>query len=136
MTWLAPKLNKRVQIIIPTQDPNDDGGFDLEFESPLSTVWMGFKPVKFKGAESDYIRGEQINEAISHEFLARKLSVNACGITDFMPLKTNYFLFLEKTSSTKGRLFRVRGVRNVEEQDEYLIIKVEEIEERGTGYPE
>lgn len=148
MSWLIPKLNKRVQIGKSIQTNNENGGFDLTFNT-LLTVWMGLKPLVYKGVWQDYIRGEQVNENVTHEFIARRLSLSSLGkelsssfsaafdsITDFMPLKTEYYLFLQNPSTVKGRLFRIRGVINVGENDEYLKIGVEEIEERGTGYPE
>lgn len=163
MSWLAPILNKRVQILKPTQRPNEDGGFDFGFGIsvgegfefgpfsdlvPLLTIWMGIKPVTFKGSGAKYIRGEQVNENISHEFTARKMAVASLGkefglgfsisykfMPDLMPLKSDYFLFLQRGSNVKGRLFRIHDVINNKEQNEYLNIGAEEIEERGTGYP-
>lgn len=148
MTWLAPQLNRRVQIGKPVQMPNDDGGFDLTFDT-LLTIWMGIKPVTFKGAGSSYIRGEQINENITHVFTARRMAISSLGrtysrafsaafdsIEDLGLLKTDYFLFLQQGSTVKGRLFRIHEVTNKNERDEYLVIGAEEIEERGTGYTE
>ena len=34
MTWLAPKLRERIQILKPELDPNTDGGFDRIFGRP------------------------------------------------------------------------------------------------------
>lgn len=163
MAWLIPKLTHRVQILKPTQEPNDDGGFDFgfgipmgegfesgsfEYLSPLKTVWMGLNPVGYKGTGLKYIRGKQVSENVTHEFVARYLSVLALGkafsggfdsgyksMSDLSPLKSDYYLFLENGSKVKGRLFKIDSISNDKEQDEFLSIAAEEVEERGTGYP-
>jgi len=147
MTWLAPDLSRRVQIGKPTQVANDDGGFDWGFDV-LMTVWMGLRPMRFKGSGSRYIRGEQINENSTHVFKVRRLAISSLGrayardfgigfdsMEDLGLLKSDYHLFLEQGSTVKGRLFRIHDVVNKNERDEYLEIDAEEIEERGTGYP-
>ncbi len=147
MTWLAAKLDERVQIGNPVQVANAAGGADFSFNT-LLTVWMGLKPITFKGAGSQYIRGEQINEAITHEFSVRSIAVAQLGreygsgfsiAFKFMPnlktLKSDYFLFVQRGSTVKGRLFRIHGVTDNKEQREYLRITAEELEERGTGWP-
>jgi len=148
MTWLIPQLKERVQIGKPVQTANDNGGFDFSFDV-LLTIWMGLKPSRFAGRGPEYIRGEQINENITHEFICRKSAVESLGrdfakgfsegfdsIEDLAPLKSDYFLFLQRGSAVKGRLFRIHGVTDNKEQREYLKIGAEEIEERGTGWPE
>ena len=163
MSWICPKLVNRVQILKPTQDPNEDGGFDFGFGrpfgdgfggegfgylAPLTTVWMGIFPVGYKGSGSKYIRGKQVNEAVTHEFIVRHLAVANLGkafgggfdvgfkvMPDLGPLKSDYYLFFQRNSSVKGRLFRIDSISNVKESNEYFSIAVEEIEERGTGYP-
>jgi hypothetical protein len=144
MSWLAPKLNRRVQIGKPSQTENDAGGFDFAFDTVI-TVWMGLSSLE---SLSRHIRGEQINENVTHTFIVRKNAVdslgNECGVgfsdafgkASLMPLKSDYFLFLQKGSTTRGRLFRIYGMRNVDERNEYYMIEAEEIEERGSGYPE
>lgn len=162
MTWICADLNERVQILIPDQVPNDNGSLDLLFGNamsegfafgpfdnltPVKTIWMGLKPVSFQGRGSQYIRGEQINENITHSFKCRKISIEDLGhqfgigfsssfkfMSDLMSLKSNYFLFLESGSSVKGRLFRIHDVVNRKEDNEYYNIGAEEIEEKGTGY--
>lgn len=161
MTWLIPQLNARVQILRPTQRPTDEGGLDLVFGvpfggafeesgfnmlAPLLTIWMGFQPIGYRGG-TKYVRGKQVSETATHEFLCREKAVSNLGkefslafseafkyMSDLAPLKSNYYLFLQKGSSVKGRLFRVLESSNVREQDEYLSVIAEEIEERGTGY--
>jgi hypothetical protein len=132
MAWQVPKLIHRVKIGEVSQTANDDGGFDLAFTS-LLTVWMGFKPLKFKNSGLQYIRDEQINETVTHEFLVRKLSVASLS-SDLMPLKSEYFLLLKKHGDTQGRLFQIRNVTIVDETDEFLRIGAEENEERTVGF--
>lgn len=148
---------------MPTQNPNEAGGFDFGFGrpfgdgfedggfdylAPLKTIWMGCKPVGYKGTGSKYIRGRQVGENVTHEFICRHLSVAHFGkkfskgfdsgykqMADLGPLKADWYLFLENGSSVKGRLFKIDSMINVNEQDEYLSIAAEEVEERGTGYP-
>jgi len=50
-------------------------------------------------------------------------------------LKSDYYLFVQMKSATKGRLFKIDSIVNINEQGELLSIATEEIEERGTGYP-
>ena len=146
MTWLAAKLNKRVQIGNPIQRANDEGGFDFSFDVIL-TVWMGMNLVGNKGAFLNYLRGQQINETATHKFIVRKIAVQELGrefslafsnafkyMPDLMPLTSDYFLFLQKSNSIEGRLFRILGAKEVKERNEYLEIDAEEIEERGAGH--
>jgi hypothetical protein len=163
MSWICKDLRERVQILIPRQTPNDENGsLDLlfgnamggGFESgpfdnllPVKTIWMGFKPLSFQSSGSQYIRGEQINENVTHQFKCRKIAVDDLGKSfssgfaigyKFMPdlasLKSNYFLFVERGSSVKGRLFKIHDITDNREDREYLKIGAEEIEERGTGF--
>ena len=163
MTWLTPQINQRVQILKPRQVPNNDGGLDFcfgtpvneAFESgsfdslaPLMTVWMGVKPVGFKGSGRKYIRGEQVSEVVTHEFTLRNEEIASLGkefdsafgldfkgMADLCPLKSDYFLQLERYTAVKGRLFRIDSLKNVGENEEYLSIAAEEIESRGAGAP-
>ena len=147
MTWLTPQLSERVQIGTPTQPANDAGGFDFTFNA-ITTLWMEFKPITFKGASVKYVRGEQTSETDTHTFKVREIELSSLGkaftaafsddfdsIADLNALKTQYFLFVEKGSSSKGRLFRIKGTTNHNEDDEYITIVAEETEERGTGWP-
>lgn len=144
MTWLTPQLDKRVQIGTPSQVSNDDGGFDFEFESVV-TLWMGCKPI----SPGRFIRGEQVNEKSTHQFTVRKVELENIGmafangfsigfdsVSNLNLVKGDYYLFLESGPSYKGRLFKVNAAMNNNEQDEVYLILAEEIEERGTGYPE
>ena len=97
----------------------------------LMTVWMGFKPIWYKTSGSKYIRGEQVNEVATHEFTARVLefstlgkefglgfSVDFKGMADLSPWKSDYFLFVQKDTSVRGRLFRILEAQNNNEEDE------------------
>lgn len=142
MTWLASELRERIEIKTGEQTEQDDGSFSLSFTT-LATLWAGIKPV----SEGEYIRGQQIGKNITHEFKVRRSSVESLGtefssafssgydtISDLMPLKSDYFIFLQRGSSSKGRLFRIRQIVDHNERRELLRIRAEEIEEKGTGY--
>lgn len=163
MSWLTPRLSKQVQILIPNQIPNEEGGADLVFGMPMEgafdvggfdhlapvlTVWMGMKPVTFKGSGSKYIRGKQVNEAVTHGFEVRSIEVSELGkefglgfnigfkfMPNLMGLKSDYFLLAQDGSTVKGRLFRIHDVMDNNEGGEYLNVAAEEIEERGVGWP-
>jgi hypothetical protein len=153
MTWLAPKLKERVEIQKAVQTPSDDtGGYDRTYQT-LLTIWAGFEPVNKPDSTSDtgtsrYIRSQQTQTLSTHKFLIRKVAVRTLNtefsaafnedfdiIYDFSNLKSEYFIFVKKSSSTKGRLFRINTIINVQENDEYFQLRTEQIEEKGTGYP-
>ena len=151
MTWLVSKLNKKIQVRIPVDTPNQAGGFDRSYETQ-STIWGGFKPVK----QASYVRGNQtislgINnqERGTHEFIIRRVAIDTLGrqfgfgfsvgydsIADLMALKSELFFFVELGATTKGRLFRIINIRDNKEQKEFVIARCEEIEEQGTGATE
>lgn len=142
MTWLVPKLKNRVFLQTAAQTENStSGGFDRSY-STVATIWAGLKPVK----KSWYTRREQTEEADTHEFLIRRCALSAIGGAyssgystgfdmggDLTAIKSNYFIFVKKGSSVKGRRFRIRGIENADEGDEYYKARAEEIEEIGTG---
>ena len=162
MSWICANLRERVQVLIPEQNPNDNGSLDLEFGQPMGdsfefgqfdklapvkTIWAGLKPISFQGRGAQYVRGEQINENVTHAFKIRKSSLDDLGkefglgfssafkyMADLIGLKSNYFLFVERGSSSKGRLFRVHDVVDHREDREYYNIGAEEIETKGDGY--
>lgn len=147
MTWLCPKLNRRVQIGTASQTANDEGGFDFEFNSLLS-VWMGLKPIAYRNTiRTEYIRGVQISEIDTHWFVVRKCAIVNLGkefqrsfsyaftaIEDMSMVKSDYFLFVQKDSTVNGRLFRINNISDNNDQGEYFNITAEEIEQRGTGF--
>jgi hypothetical protein len=129
------------------QTENADGGFDRTYTT-LGTYWAGLKEVSLQASYIMAIRGQNTNENITHEFIVRRESVKNYGksvtsgyssgfnnIADIAPLKNDYFIFLNEGSTIKGRLFRIKGIKRDEDRKEYIKIMVEEIEERGTGWP-
>lgn len=139
MSWLVPKLGNRIQIRKAVQTPNDAGGATQTYET-LTTVWAGIKP------QSDYIRairGANGDEADTHTFIMRACAVYNFGKAfssgyssgfkdeDIYPVKADYFLFDEAGLTTKGRLFKITGVKIDEENSEYVEMKTREIEESG-----
>lgn len=147
MTWLAHRLRERIEIRKATQIPNDAGGMDRGYTT-LITIWAGIKPIALTTAQTAYIRGKQIEDIETHEFIVRRAAVSSLGcafakvfanafdsVGDLAPLKSEWFIFL-KRGMVKGRTFKIsRGVDN-NEQGEFLRIKAREVEETGTGYPE
>jgi hypothetical protein len=110
MTSLFAKLDERVQILKPKDDPNSiTGGFDREYEH-LLTVWMSFKPSGAgvsKNAGGMYVRGVQVDERVTHVFESRREAVEELGssfylgfsnafdsISDRNPMKSDYFFFV------------------------------------------
>jgi len=144
MTLLRHKLRERVQVRTPVQSPNDDGGFDRSYTT-MATIWAGFKAVK-KGF---YVRGVQVEEAATHEFLMRRTAIDtlgggysqgfssgfSTGYHDLSHIKSNCFLFVQRGSTTKGRLFRIHEFEDAKERREYYKIRAEEIEEVSPNYP-
>lgn len=142
MAWLANRLRERVQIRQPVQTENaTTGGFDRSYTT-LLTIWAELIPIK----ESAYRRQEQIKFEETHELTCRRVAVETLGfsyskgfstgfdsIYDFAVLKSSFYVFVQRGSTVKGRLFRIRDVKDVKERREYLEIRLEEIEEAGTG---
>ena len=126
--WIAPRLNKHVQIVQPVQTESSAGGFDQSY-TILRTVWMGFMPIK----HTTYMRWSSVDDlnTITHECIARRSAFDI--IAGLNLAKTEYFLMMEKDTYNKGRLFRIRRMMDVDENHEYLSILIEEVEERGTG---
>lgn len=148
MARLTPTLRHRVQIRTPIQTANDDnGGYDLEYTT-IATLWMGMKVSRFQGRGAEYVDNEQVNTSVTHNFKVRNIELSSIGrafspafsngfdsVVDLFALKTDYFLFLEKGSATKGRSFRIHSVTNDHERDHFFNIGAEEIETVGTGGP-
>jgi|GEM_PF-3535535 len=148
MSWILPSLDTQVQVGKPANTPNAEGGADFSFEN-LMTVWMGFKPVGYKTSGTKYVRGKQVNMAVTHEFKVMALEVENLGreftaafgigfkgIGTLSPLKSDYFLFVQEENVSAGRLFRIHEAQKVREEDEYMSILAEEVEEQGTGWGE
>lgn len=145
MGYLAPKLNRRIQVCIANQTANADGGIDFGY-TVQTTIWA---EVKNTPDYISYIRGEQLAEKRTHTFTVRNSAVESLGksfsaafntgfkeMGDLAQIKSDWFIFLERGSTVKGRLFKVRGLNRDERRKEYIVISADEIEERGTGAPE
>jgi head-tail adaptor len=151
MGYIAPKLKQRVQIQMPVQTPNDRGGFDLTYET-IKTIWARISDTSNTAAKYTMMVGFQ-NQSdgnmVTHEFMMRMSAVSDLGrqtgkgfdtsfdgIADLNPLKSEYFLFLQRGSTSKGRRFRVVSIQRDETFQEMVKIGAKEIEESGTGAQE
>ena len=108
MTWMADKLNKRIQIRKGVQTPNSNGGYDRSYTT-LTTIWAGLNEVSgtFRNFV-EVIRGESISAYDTHEFLVRNSAIKKLGqgfeekgfsdgfdaIEDISSVKSDYFIFL------------------------------------------
>lgn len=170
MSWLAPKLRHKIQLLKGIQTPNAIGGFDLTFQL-LTRIWAQTK-VFFEDSSTGgiaIVRGVGISDLETHEFKVRYsavIGITERGLTDAFspsefssyasaglskefdksfdsqfdsvidmdPVKSDYFIFLESGTRTKGRLFRINRIVRDENFKEYLKIKCYLIDERGVGY--
>ena len=150
MSWQVPKLKHRIQIRKTTQAPNEDtGGFDRGYET-LLTVWAGMKEASSYTKYVSYIRGGKTDEKlVTHDFFVRYVAVKNLGkaftsafssgfdsIEDLNPLKSDYFIFLQNSSTVKGRLFQIVDAMRDDDRKEWFKFRTKEIEEHGTGAPE
>lgn len=130
MTWLAPKLNRRIDFCKPIQNPESDGSFERDYEVIIS-VWAGLEVVN----PLSYIRQNNIGVDVTHRIIVRNVAVkaleNLSGEETLNPLKTNYFIFLRQESTSRGRRFIIKNVSKFKEEDEYYILLVQELEEEG-----
>jgi hypothetical protein len=139
---MAPKLKDRVQFLQGVDTPNSSGGFDRSY-TELTSCWADVKNV------SKYIqavRNEQTTDVWTLEIKVRKASVDQLGIAyssgfsngydsipDINPIKSDMYCFIEAGKNYKGRLFRVEGTNLDEKNSEYVLIRLREVEEHGTG---
>lgn len=144
MSYMAPKLNHRVQFKQGVYTPNDNGGMDRGYTT-LTSCWAEIKNVsKFIEA----VRNESITDVYTLEIKVRKSSVDRLGVAfskafssafnsipDINPIKADFFCLIESGASYKGRLFKVTGTKLDEKNNEYLLIRLKEVEEHGTGGP-
>jgi len=151
MGYLAPKLKQRIQIQTSNQEPNDRGGFDLTYTT-LSTIWAKLSHVSNTSAK--FVRAVLFQNAnpediVTHEFTVRLSAIKYLGrevgkafssafdgIEDLAPLKSEYFIFLQKGSTVKGRRFRIISIQRDDNFSELMKIGVKELEESGTGAQE
>jgi head-tail adaptor len=144
--YLAPKLKHRIQIQIPTLTENNDGGFDRGYTT-ITRIWAGIKELS---DYSRYIRHVQTTNDETHEFIIRLSAVKNLGkeyssafstaydsTPDFNPIKSDYFIYLDDNSPLSiGRRFRIMTMKRDDNFQTYIKIRVIEIEEAGTGFPE
>lgn len=149
MTWLAPKLDRRIQIQKPIQSAAAYGALETTYTT-LKTIWAEVKPVSDNSRRfAVSIRGQNATDEIeTHIFTVRMAALKGLGteqgkafssafdtIDDINQIKSNYFIFLNTGSSVKGRRFRIKGARLDESRDEYVSIFASELSEEGTGWP-
>jgi hypothetical protein len=148
MTWLAPKLDKRIQIQQPTQTAASSGALEVTYTT-IKTIWAQLKPVNRFNAYTAIIRGQNTNEGTETHVItvrssaliglnrewSRAFSSAFDNLDDISQIKSNYFIFLNHGSSVKGRRFVIKGIQLDEENEEYVKIYVEQMEEAGTGWP-
>jgi len=146
MSRLLHKLRDRIQVRRTIDDSNDIGGYDRSYETVL-TVWGNYKSLATERAlPAEFIRGVNVG-APSHIVTIRRVAVESLGkeystgfsdgfntFSDLNIMKSEYFLFIQRGSTTRGQLFRISGYEDVDSRREYLRLKVIEIEEQGTGY--
>ena len=147
---LSTLLRHRIDIQKGIDTPNSDGGLDRSYET-LATLWAGLRETGANIGDVfiSVIRGEQVASSITHEFTVRKSSVEGLGkefttaydiafkkMADMNPVKSEYFVFMRKTTAYKGRLFRIKTLRMDDNHQEWIKIRCSEIEEHGTGWPE
>jgi head-tail adaptor len=149
MGYIASKLKQRIQIQTPVQTPGGRGELALSYEIILN-IWAELIPVSSRmTAFVDAIRGQNANtiDTVTHNFRVRYEAVKYLGkqfgkgfgpgfdsIEDLAPLKSEYFVFMQRGSTIKGRRFRIRTIERDDQFREFIRIGCQEIEETGTGY--
>ncbi len=146
MSWLAAKLNRRIQIRKGVQTEDEYGGFSQTYET-IATIWAKVQPLKGIREYVSIIRGEALADVETHDFLVRAVALWSLGkefstgfgggynnILDIEPLKSDMFIFLEEGSAIKGRLFRVVDIKLDEDRREFVKFRGRQVEEQGTGY--
>ena len=151
MSWLTPKLRHRVQIQKPSQTGLSTGQAQMNYET-LLTVWAEKKPISeyikaIRGVNAASVNRGVNTDLSTHIFMMRKVALQNLGIefalafdddfknmADINEMKSDYFLFHEKGSTTKGIRYRVVSTLVDHDRSEYVKIKAEEVEEVGTGW--
>jgi len=140
--FLAPKLKSRISIQKASLDPFvNNSGFTSSYTG-LKWIWANVRHVQ----NTAFIRGQNVEDAGTHEFMVRKDSVRLLGseytaafdsnykaFADLNTIKSDYFIYLKKGTS-KGRRFKILSTNNDEENDEFVKIRSKELEEVGTGH--
>ena len=130
------------------QTPNAAGGMGRTYTT-LSTIWAEIKSLKGIREYVEKIRGESVTDIPTHEVTVRDVAINTMGrgfssafssafdsVADLAPIKSDNYIFLQRGSTAKGRLFQVTDFKHDEERREWFKFRVMEVEERGTGWPE
>lgn len=149
--FLHPKLKNRIQIRTVVQTPNERGGFDQSYET-IATVWAERQSLLTKFFHYvTFINAQNLNSnLVTEAFIVRYEAVRYLGkqftsafseafdcIEDLNPLKDNYFVFMERgSSSVKGRLYKIGAVEKDDEYKDHILFRCFEIEEKGTGAQE
>lgn len=142
MSFYAKDLKYRGQIKKAINTPVSGSAKLSRTYETITTIWIGLKSINY----AEFIRSQEIGDILTHEMLMRKASVELLGIgmtpgfdsgfnsiADINMLKSDYFIFIEGATANRGRLFRIKGLQLDENNREYVKIKVQEIEEKGTG---
>lgn len=145
MSWMVPKLNRRVKIERAENSPVGSGSFERIYTT-LMRLWASVK-VDRKNMFIQAIRGVNVaDEGNTHIIVVRRAALSSLGksftiafqksfdsVSDINSIKSNYFIFLEETSEDRGRRMQVNGIQHDEVNKEYVRILTSEIEERGSG---
>lgn len=126
MTWLASKLNRRIQFMKQEQTADAvTGGFKQTYKS-LGIAWAGIEPLSVSAAA--YVRNVQIEDAPTHKFTVRRNKAADIDIYGDGIVKADYFIFLLSNNiPTTGRLFKILTAMNVDERNEQLQFLAKEI---------
>ena len=129
MSWLAPKLRHRAQILQPKQEPNaDTGGALLSYEHK-TTVWCDLKPMSFRGTQVRYIRDQQVGQIPTHAFTMRKNPTLGIDFLGPNPLIKGIAYLRIDQGGDRWRVWRVAGVTDKGERGEFLEIAAREVEQ-------
>lgn len=151
MSWFAARLKNRLQIQQAVQTPSEEGGLDMTYTT-IATIWCDVTELSdwsraMRGANR--MQGGMDDDEIvsTHQFKVRWSAVKLFGrqyglgfgdgfdkIADLNPIKSDYFLFLEKGSSVKGMRFKARRFKRDPKNNEFFYIQAIEAEEAGTGF--
>lgn len=98
-------LNRVIIIQTPTRTSDEFGGGTVTWAT-FSTVWSHINP---KNAREDF-HSKHLEHRVTHEITIRYLS----GVLSNMRI------------SYGSRIFQIKGIMNVEEKNQFLILKCEE----------
>jgi len=142
--FLCDELTYRAQLKKPVQTPNDEtGGYDISYTT-IKTFWLGLQE---ESPHLNAVRGVNIGEGVTQIGKARYQALQSLGaafnnafsyafdsIPDINTVKSNYFIFVQEDSATRGRLFRIMGMARDEKNRQLIKIQMHYVEEQGTGF--